>query len=439
MIFPWLKRYMPRSLYGRAALILILPVAVLQIVVAVAFAQRHFDGVTEQMSRVLAIELRYLTSQINNAAGAETAVVEAGRIARALDMELTADPVDGVIKGWSDISGITIARVLNDEVPKLSGINLALEPSLVGVTLSTDHGLFTVTLDRRRLSPKNPHQLFVWMVAIGAVMLVISYMFLRNQLRPVKRLAVAAAAFGRGQVVSLTPTGATEMHAAGTAFLDMRARIERQAQQRRLMLSGISHDLRTPLTRMRLGLSLMDEDTSELEGDVDAMQQMLDAFLNFARDEGTEETEIADLGQLITDAIQQSQRAGFDVTAIGAISTASMPLRPMAIGRLLDNLISNGAKYGTRVGVSLAVSERSVCITIEDDGPGIEPEFYDTALRPFTRLEGGRNQNKVAGVGLGLAIANDIVRSHGGSLRLGVSDALGGLRVDVVLSRPAPN
>jgi two-component system osmolarity sensor histidine kinase EnvZ len=348
------------------------------------------------------------------------------------------DSIDGVIKGWSDISGVTIVRVLSEEVPKLAGINLALEPSLVGATVLTDHGLFTVTLDRRRLSPKNPHQLFVWMVAIGAVMIIISYMFLRNQLRPVKRLAVAAAAFGRGQVISLTPTGATEMRAAGTAFLHMRGRIERQAQQRRLMLSGISHDLRTPLTRMRLGLSLIEEDTRELEGDVDAMQQMLDAFLNFAIDEGTEETELVDLCQLITNAIQQGQRAGFDVVAGGVISAVAIPLRPMAIGRLLDNLISNGAKYGTRVGASLSVNERSVCITIEDDGPGIEPEYYDTALRPFTRLEGGRNQNKVAGVGLGLAIANDIVRSHGGTLRLGVSEALGGLRVDVVLSRPAP-
>jgi two-component system osmolarity sensor histidine kinase EnvZ len=295
-----------------------------------------------------------------------------------------------------------------------------------------------LTFDRDRISAQNPHQLFVNMLFFGGLVTFIAIFYLRKQVRPIKQLARAAEAFGRGRHEPYTPKGAIEVRAAGNAFLDMRARIERQIEQRTLMLSGVSHDLRTPLTRMRLSLSMLDDAERELlEQDVEDMQQMLDAFLNFVKGAGEGETEIVDPFSMVQSIVEDARRAGRNVTLLPpeGDGCGTVALNALAIRRAVDNLISNAVRYGTKAEVSVMVSEKSLRIRVEDNGPGIPEERRAEAIKPFTRLDLARNQNKGGSVGLGLAIANDIARAHGGILRLSASERLGGLQADIVIAR----
>lgn len=267
-------------------------------------------------------------------------------------------------------------------------------------------------------------------------MTLISFSFLRNQLRPIKRMSHAATAFGKGRVVPFKPTGAIEVRAAGHAFLDMRSRIERHIEQRTRMLSSVSHDLRTPLTRLKLGLSLIDpEDAAPLRRDVDDMEQLLNGFLNFARGDAEDDMQRCDPLQLVEQAITSAHRAGLGVTIGQMTGKGRANLRPQAVVRAVENLITNAVRYGDQVIVSAEIMDNSIVISVEDDGPGIPEEQREEAIKPFARLDEARNQNKGSGVGLGLSIVLDIARSHGGTLRLGHSDRLGGLRADLVLAR----
>ena len=439
---PHLKPYLPRSLFGRAALILIVPIVTIQLVVSIVFIQRHFEGVTRQMTRGVAIELEYLLDEVATASGLAEAQARSATVARALGLAVslpaTAEarmPPDQ--RGFWDWSGREVITSLRDRLPALRVVDLRSNDRQVRMLFDTRHGPLVVELERRRVSASNPHQLLVLMMVASVVLTVISYIFLRNQLSPISRLAAAAEAFGRGQSLPYRPRGATEVRIAGHAFLDMRARIERQIEQRTLLLSGVSHDLRTPLTRMKLGLSLLPEDdeTDALRRDVVEMERLVDEFLAFARGDAMEDTERVDPEVLVEQAVEKAQRAGHPVRFGGCDGAGLVALRPQAVSRALDNLIGNAVRYGTRVVVSLAFTERTVRLTVEDDGPGIPKDRREEALQPFVRLDGARDPNHGGGVGLGLSIATDIARSHGGSLRLGTSADLGGLRVDLVLAR----
>ena len=217
----------------------------------------------------------------------------------------------------------------------------------------------------------------------------------------------------------------------------MRARIERQIEQRTLMLSGVSHDLRAPLTRLKLGLAFLPEDDEvrALIGDVSDMERLVDEFLAFVRGDAMEETAAVDPIDLVVKSVENAQRLG-QILQIGRLQEVGrVRLRPDAVSRALDNLIGNAARYGSRAEVSLLAYERSFRIVVEDDGPGIPRDRRDEALLPFTRLDPARDPNRGGGVGLGLSIAADIARSHGGSLRLGESEVLGGLKAELVLAR----
>jgi len=430
---------MPRGLYGRAALILILPVIMLQLLVSVVFIQRHFDGVTRSMTRAMSIDLRYLQDQVNMAPDAATLAARLDVVGTGLEFQfsLPAGPApDTDIKPFQDLTGNTVIATLREEVPKIERVSLA-DRRVVRVWLDTAKGPLETSFQRRRVSASNPHQLLVIMVVIGGLMTTIAYFFLRNQLRPIKRMADAATAYGKGRIVDFNPTGAVEVRAAGMAFLDMRNRIERQTQARTLMLSGVSHDLRTPLTRMRLGLSMLDEtDAEPLIQDVDEMQHLLDGFLDFARGDAGDTSEQAVAQEIVEQALDTAERTGQPVT-LGSLSGPRDPIsvRPMAIRRALDNLISNALRYGSQAQVSVSVTDRAVRFTVEDDGPGIPADRRDDAIRPFVRLDEARNQNAGSGVGLGLSIVSDIARTHGGVLRLGDSEKLGGLKAELVLAR----
>lgn len=427
MFFGWLKQYLPRSLYGRAALIMLLPVVVLQLVVTVVFTQRHFEDVTLQMSNTVARELALVLSDAPEIVNLilEINIVDVGR--DALD-----EPSRRL---WYDFSGIVITRRLMELLPQIKVVDL-YNDKIVRLVVEQQGQAKEITFDRRRISADNPHQLFVNMTFFGLIFTLIAMIYLRNQLRPIKRLAMAAEGFGRGRHIPFTPAGATEVRSAGTAFVDMRNRIERQIETRTLMLSGVSHDLRTPLTRMRLALSMLEDGEREaLEQDVDEMQDMIDAFLDFTKGGQGAPPEAVAVQTWIKQVVEDAGRAGRDVTLVHSEGEGEVMLRLSGMRRALDNLISNAVRYGSRAEVSMDLTEKSLRLRVEDDGPGIPQNRRAEAQRPFTRLDPSRNQNKGGSVGLGLAIATDIARAHGGVLRLGESERLGGLRADIVIAR----
>ncbi len=435
MFFAWLKRYVPRSLYGRAALILLVPVVTLQLVVSVVFIQRHFEGVTEQMTRNVALEVRFLLDAVGSAPTPEGAMLALGQLAEPLAYEV-ALPADlgETRRVFYDFSGLRVIDVLREELSGVRAVDLAASSREVRLWLDTRHGLLLAIFDRRRVSASNPHQLLVLMVVTGILMTLIAFVFLRNQLRPIKRLALASEAFGKGRSETYRPTGAVEVRAAGNAFLDMRARIERQIEQRTMMLSGVSHDLRTPLTRLKLGLSMLEDsaEARDLMRDVEDMERLLDEFLAFARDDSLDDPENCDPQALVEAVIGKYPDA---VTLAEVTGAGEAMLRPVAVSRALENLIGNAVRYGSVCEVRLAISEKAVRISVQDDGPGIPQDRREEAMKPFARLDAARNQDRGSGVGLGLAIANDIARRHGGTLVLGESPSLGGLRADLVLAR----
>ena len=438
MFFAWLKRFSPRGLYGRAALILILPVVTLQLVVSVVFIQRHFEGVTRQMTLTAAREVQLVMREMQQERDQTAALGAVAGMAELLQIELRFLPADaGPLsqRRWYDLSGLQVIETFERLLGRVMAVQLPDDDDVV-VILASPLGVLEVTLDRRRVSPSNPHQLFVNMVFFGALMTLIAFIYLRNQLRPITRLAQVAEAFGKGRILPYKPSGAVEVRAAGNAFMDMRSRIERQIEQRTLMLSGVSHDLRTPLTRLKLGLSMLDDaDAADLRRDVDEMQNMLDEFLNFARGISEAEPEPVDPAEMLRDLVDDFTRAGKPVEIVALEGSGTIPLRRIAMRRAVENLINNAVRYGNHAEVSMLLTDKSLRIRVEDDGPGIPPEQRGEAVKPFTRLDQARNQNKGSGVGLGLAIATDIARAHGGMLRLAQSERLGGLQADIVIGR----
>jgi two-component system, OmpR family, osmolarity sensor histidine kinase EnvZ len=439
MLFRWLKHYMPRSLYGRAALILILPVVSIQLVVSVAFIRRHLEDVTSQMSMTLVRELDVIVAEAAVAETPEMALALMRPFLSAFEMDVRFVPAAEVpekdLIRWYDYSARVVRQTVETSVPNLMAAEFPDNRS-IQLYVDSDLGPARISFSRRRVTAAAPHQLFVTMVFFGGLMTVIAFLYMRNQLRPITRLADAAQAFGRGRTVPYTPSGAIEVRAAGGAFLDMRSRIERQIEQRTLMLSGVSHDLRTPLTRLKLGLSMLDEEEAEpLLRDVDEMQRLLNAFLDFSRGVAEGDPEETDPKALLRQIVEDAQRSGKAVELGELSGEGTVMLRPMAIRRAVENLIGNAVRYGTRALVSLTLSDRSLRIRVEDDGPGIPADQRAESVRPFARLDPARNQNKGSGVGLGLAIVTDVARAHGGMLRLGESEILGGLCADIVIAR----
>jgi two-component system osmolarity sensor histidine kinase EnvZ len=421
---------MPKRLYWRAAFILLFPVIFLQLIVSVVIIKRHFEGVTEQMTGTVASQIKLIATTV------EAAEIDAAiELSEALNMKLLAVEPDKSIgsnsKRFYDVSGIVVIRELC-KLKWVQNVDL-LDDDYVTVTLRLADMIFQLQFDRARVSASNPHQLIVNMVVFGAFFTLIAFMYLRNQLRPITRLAVAAEAFGRGQTVPYTASGAIEVKAAGNAFLEMRNRIERHIEQRTMILSGVSHDLRTPLTRLKLGISLLDSDDKEpLERDLEEMRLMLDEFLTFAKAQDNEQSnfELLTVSSILDSLKDDYQRSNAKLQVANNITTGSYLMRPSLIRRALDNIIGNALRYGTLANLKVTIDNEYINFIVEDDGPGIPAEMRPEALKPFSRLDPARNQDKGMGVGLGLPIASDIAQAHGGSLRLLKSDKYGGLRAE---------
>jgi len=436
-----LKHYVPRlpsGIYGRAALILLMPVVALQLVVAFVFIRRDLEDITQQMAYTVARELNVISDQIAIAESPEAALSDLQPMLQRLNFQMRfispEEPTPENSIPFEDLSGRFVRDSMVGYLPQFQSIRFTRTHASY-IVIDTKFGLAEVKFSRRRVTVAAPHQLIVITVLFGFMLVVIAMAYMRNQLRPIKRLADAAEAFGRGRVIPYHPRGATEVRAAGAAFNDMRARIDRQIEQRTLMLSGVSHDLRTPLTRLKLSLSMLDDEEAEpMLQDVKEMEAMVDAFLDFSRGVTTSAMEETDPCKLVEEAVENWTRQGKTVHLVETVGNRRVPLRAAAVRRALDNLISNAVRYGSRARVSVAVMQKSLRIRVEDDGPGIPEALRGDAMRPFTRLDPARNQDLGTGVGLGLAIVADIARAHGGTLRLGTSEELGGLQADIVIA-----
>ncbi len=433
MVAARLKDWMPRSLYWRATLILLVPVMTILLVVTVVFFQRFYEDVTRQMTASVVQELGLILDRLDGAADAADVL----EIAAPLGIEVGPEVANaGDRRDWTDISGITVIAVLREELPAVQAVDLAGRSGFARLLVETASGPLVLDVPRRRLSARNPHQFLVLIGFTAVLMSGIALIYLRNQMRPIRRLALAADAFGKGRVVPYRPAGATEVRLAGQSFLDMRDRIERQMDQRTMLLSGVSHDLKTPLTRMKLCLSLMDEteDTAAMRRDVDDMQGMLEGFLAFARGDALDEPSRTDPIALAREVVSQAART-HPVSEGHMQGQGTAMLRPIALKRALENLVMNAVRYGNEARLSAEILPSAISFAVEDSGPGIPPEKREFVLKPFVRLDAARNQDTGSGVGLGLSIAADIARQHGGALSISESRDLGGARVEISIPR----
>ena len=426
-----LRDFTPNGYNARHIVILIVPMLVFVIAMTMFFFNSHVQNVNTQLSRSMAQVIRSALDERTRSPQSWDSLSETLRNSGLI--ETTFVP-------GGDLTSLTAparcCRELGSELDvaleRPFSVSLERGEAVVRVVAETEGGYLVARLDRKRVMVITAHIFIVWSVGFSALLLATSYAFLRNQVRSILQLSAAADAFGRGEdAPGFRPSGAREVRDAARALIRMRNRIRRYADQRTALLAGVSHDLRTPLTRLRLELSMMpkDVDTGPAREDITEMEGMLDAYLAFARGEEGEQPEETDLLTLASAASEVAARKAS--LTLRCPTPIRMRVRPLALKRALANLAGNAADYGRNVRITIRREADAALIIVEDDGPGISPAQYEEAFRPFNRLDPARNQN-VSGVGLGLTIARDTARAHGGDVILGRSE-LGGLKASVRL------
>ncbi len=430
----WIAEQMPKGLYARSLLIGILPMVLLQGVIAYFFMERHWQQVTMRMSASVVGEIAAVIELYENNP-TQTNMDLLDRIAtRKLGLDFDLLPPQplppAVEKPFFSILDTYLSRELSRQIARPFWIDTVGKSNFVEIRIPVENGVLRAITRRNQTYASNSHIFIVWMVSASLVLLAVAIAFLRNQIRPILRLASAVEDFGKGRDIEFHPHGAREVRRAGYAFLEMRNRIERTIDQRTAMLSGVSHDLRTILTRFKLSLAMFPDgpELDELQNDVTEMQRMLEAYLDFARGSGGEGTDEIDMNELLKQLRADAERHGHP-TQVSFTGNPLVRVRPNGFKRLLTNLVANAQRYGKTISINAANAGHFLVINVDDDGPGIPPEKRDDAFRPFVRLDEARNQDET-GTGLGLAIARDIARTHGGDIQLGQSP-LGGLRASV--------
>lgn len=430
------KRVLPRSLLGRSLLIIVSPLILLQVISTWIFYDRHYDTTTKRLAQGVAGDIAAMVELIDRDPSLEQRR-KAFALAENMWLELSFDE-NATLSGVDAASRFSVldhklTAALDGRLVHSFEIDTHSREDRVEVKVKLAAGVLQVLIPRKRLFSSTTYIFIMWMVGSSIILFGVAVLFMRNQVKPIRRLAQAAESFGKGRdVTGFKPEGATEVRQAATAFLQMRERIKRQIQQRTEMLAGVSHDLRTPLTRMKLQLEMLQDspDTDNLKSDVLEMQQMVEGFLAFARGEGTEQSQITDLTALVQEVAGQMKREGGAID-LHVEKPIMMPLRREAMRRCLTNLMSNALRHGQQVSVTVGQRKNIIEITIDDDGPGIPAHRREDVFKPFFRLDQSRNP-ETGGVGLGLTIARDVVHNHGGSLIL--SDAPEhGLRVRIHL------
>lgn len=431
------RRSLPRGLFGRSLLIIVMPVVLVQAVVTYLLFDRQWDAVTTRISRAAAAQI-VLFVQSYETLGPEKFEIESVRLRETsfglVPVVKLGERIPDTESPAYDVLKRVFGRELSARINRPVWIDSFNNPDHVDIRIQLDGAVMHILAESKRVMSTNTHVWVLWMIGTSVVFLSIAILFLRNQIRPIERLADAAEAFGKGRdVPDFRPSGATEVRRAALAFLDMRERISKFVQQRTEMLAGVSHDLRTPLTRIKLELAMMKEDASivALKGDLEEMEHMLEEYLAFARGQAGEGASDTDICQLLREIGVNAQRKA-DAKASGKKVDVIVPeslvleVRPNAIRRCVVNLVENAVRHGTQVEISATEGTHVIEIAVDDDGPGIPLERREEAFRPFHRLDSGRSL-VTGGAGLGLAIARDIARGHGGDITLEDSP-LGGLR-----------
>ncbi|MCL2714668.1 MAG: ATP-binding protein [Alphaproteobacteria bacterium] len=429
------KGWMPTGLYARALLIMIVPMVVLQSVIAFVFMERHWNTVTRKLSAAVVHDIAALIdvykSNPRDKDREQIRRIALQRLGMVVDF-LSRDemPPPGPKPFFSQIDQ-TLSIQLSRQIGRPFWIDTVGRSKQVEIRVQLDDAVMRVFADRSAAFASNSEIFLLWMVGTSTILLIVAVLFLRNQIRPILQLANAADSFGKGrEVANFRPRGAREVRGAAVAFLEMKSRIERSIEQRTAMLAGVSHDLRTILTRFKLELALIG-DSPEFDGmrkDVDDMSIMLEDYLAFARGDSGEQAQPTDMAQALEELRSDAERHGHEAS----VSFHGLPVvtvKPASFKRCLANLVSNAARHGMTIAISGQRDHRYLTVTIDDDGPGIPLKMREEAFKPFLRLDNARNQNQ-GGSGLGLAIARDIARSHGGDITLGDSP-MGGLRASV--------
>ncbi|NDW04831.1 ATP-binding protein [Jiella pacifica] len=428
-----IRRFLPKGLYARSLIIIIAPMVLLQCVVTVVFMERHWAMVTERLSQAVVQDIGAVVDLIerNRTDGNFDEILDVAQ--RRLDLNVSLLPQGELPPPAPKPFFNILDGILSDELTKQIGrpfwIDTVGNSKIVEIRIRLDEGILRVFAPRNSAYASNTHIFLIWMVGTSLVLLLIAVLFLRNQIRPIQALAAAADDFGRGKPMppEFRPRGASEVRQASVAFIQMRDRIERQIEQRTRMLNGVSHDLRTVLTRFRLQLALLGEgeDQDALNSDIDEMQRMLEGYLAFAKGEAGEDVGEIDLEPLLERYQAEAELKGKSLT-YEINGDSRVTVRPDAFTRMISNLVANAIRHSDAVRATVSHDSRWLSIAIEDDGPGIDPEQREAVFKPFVRLDTARNLD-AGGTGLGLAIARDIARAHGGDILLSDS-ALGGLR-----------
>jgi two-component system, OmpR family, osmolarity sensor histidine kinase EnvZ len=430
------KKILPRSLFGRSLMIIVTPLVLLQIVAGTIFYESHWDKVSLSLARGVAGDIAAVISLMRQFPAPENNEwifgVAAGNM--GLSVRIRHDEIlpNEPPHGDSQMEQMLIGA-LQERVGKPFQIDTITLEKYVVVRVQLSEGVLEIITPRKRLFSSTVYVFVLWMVGTSLILFGVATIFMRNQVKPIRRLAIAADNLGKGREVSrFKPEGAKEVRQAASAFLAMRERILRQIGQRTEMLAGVSHDLRTPLTRMRLQLEMAGDGDGieEMKTDVAEMEHMLESYLAFARGEGTEPPALTNLNSLLDEIAAKARRKGGAVD-LHCEEDFDMPLRPNAIKRAITNLVDNALHYASHVAIQVGRRKDIIEIIIDDDGHGIPEDKREDVFKPFFRLESSRNP-VTGGTGLGLAIARDVVRGHGGDIELDDAPG-GGLRVRVRL------
>ncbi len=439
-----IKGFLPSTLLGRSLLILVMPIFLVQAITIYMFFDRHWQKMGDRLAYAIAGEIAMVADEIEkNDADERVEAIRSGT--RVLDFRTSYkrnakldvvlnDPRKGLEAASRENFIIdTLADAFDKQLRRPYNIRVDRDEKWVTVTVQLSNGVLTASVPERRIFSSSGYVVLLWMAGSSVVLLGIATLFMRNQIRPIRRLAITADRFGKGRDVPFFKVeGAYEVRQAARAFVGMKDRLARQIQQRTAMLAGVSHDLRTPITRMKLQLSMMGNEAEirDLKNDVADMERMIDAYLQFARGEGQEEPVRTDLKTLVEQSVAALNREN-EWVKIDIPSDITLVIRPIALERCIGNLLGNALKYGKNAWISAKRFDGNVEICVDDDGPGIPPDQYEDVFKPFFRGEASRNA-KTGGVGLGLPIVQDIVLTHGGRVWLDKSPR-GGLRVVIDL------
>jgi len=431
----WINSGMPKGLYARALLIIIAPMVILQSVIAFVFMERHWNVVTQRLSASVVQDIAALIDIYRgypqDADQAQIRRIAQERLGLVVDFLPSTDMPPPGPKPFFSLLDQALSEQLRKQINRPYWIDTVGRSALLEIRVQLDNTVMRVFARRSAAYVSNSEIFLLWMVGTSTVLLFVAIIFLRNQIKPILRLADAAESFGKGrEVPNFRPRGAREVRQAAGAFIEMKTRIERAMEQRTAMLAGVSHDLRTILTRFKLELALIDDspEVDAMKKDIDEMARMLEAYLAFARGDSGETSAPTDMAEFLEELRLDAERHGHKASVVFH-GPPIVTVRPAAFKRCLSNLVSNSARFAPSIAITGHRDHRYLTVTVDDDGPGIPADSREDVFKPFLRLDDARNQDE-GGTGLGLAIARDIARSHGGDITLGDSP-LGGLRATV--------